>query len=287
MHINFYKDNKKDFANDALDILCESEAQNNVLIKIALGFKNGEDKEDWYCATVKDNNGGIITIAVCTPPHNLVIYETGNKHNAEAINFLARELFNAGYTPPGVLGDQATAEAFAEIYAEIADKNKKNRMTLNAMQLFEVSKIKPAPGYMREIIEEDIYFVPYWIDGFHIDCNIQPQGNLSDNIETFKNNLGKNKIYIWVDKTPVSMAAFTRETFNGAVIARVYTPPFYRGNGYCTALMAQLSQNLLDRGYKYCCLFADADYPESNKVYLKVGYKNICLYSEIKFEDKV
>lgn len=43
---------------------------------------------------------------------------------------------------------------------------------------------------------------------------------------------------------------------------------------------------LLGRGYQYCCLFADADY-HAIKIYQKVGYKNICLYREIKFEDKI
>ena len=287
MKIEFYRDNKKDFADDTLDIFRANEVQNNILIKIALGFKNGDNKEDWYCAAVKDDSGSVSAVAVCTPPHNLVIYETANRHDGEALNFLAREIFNAGYAPPGVFGEQVTAEMFAESYAKIAGKNKKIDKTLNAMQLFEVSKINPAPGFMREIIEEDIYFVPYWENEFHVDCHVNPWNRLADTIEAFKNELGKGKHYIWVDKTSVSQAVFVRENFSGATISKVYTPPFYRGRGYCTALMARLSRDLLDRGYKYCCLFADADYPESNKVYQKVGYKNICLSREIKFEDKI
>ena len=284
MKIEFYKDNKKDFANDTLDILRENEVQNAIIIKIAQAYKNGEDKDDWFCASVKDVHGGIILSACCTPPFNIVIYETGNKHDGAAVEFLAKELFNAGYNPPGVSGEKISAEMFADSYAKIAGKSKRIHMNLNAMQLSEVAKIDCAPGFMREIAEEDIYFLPYWEKEFHIECNEQPWTTLSDAAGSFMYMLNKNRQFVWFDKTPVSTATFVRENFDGATISKVYTPPFYRNKNYSTSLMAQLSQNLLDRGYKYCCLFADADYPASNKVYQKIGYRNVCLYQEIKFE---
>jgi hypothetical protein len=170
MKIEFYRENKKDFADDTLDILRESEAQNRILIKNTLMCKNGEDKEDWYCATVKDDNGGIILSAICTPPYNITIFETRNQHNAEAVNLLAKELFSAGYNPPGVLAEQVTSEMFTESYAQITGKSKKIFMTMNVMQLFEVSKIDYAPGFMREITQDDIYYIPYWDVAFSIEC---------------------------------------------------------------------------------------------------------------------
>lgn len=284
MKVEFYTDNKKDFADDTLELLRENEVQNSIMVKIATRFKNGEDNKDWYCAAVKDGNGCVILSACCTPPYNIVMYETGNKHDGEAINFLASEMFHAGYTLPGVTGEKVTAELFAESYANIADKKTSVQKTLNVMQLFEVAKIDFAPGFMRETVEEDIYFLPYWEAEFHVDCNADIWIKLPNTIENFKNDAGKSKQYIWFDKTPVSTAKFQRENFSGAVISNVYTPPFYRNKNYCTSLMAQLSRNLLDRGYTYCCLFADADYPVSNKVYQKVGFRNVCLYREIKFE---
>ena len=284
MKTEFYTNNKNDFADDTLDILSENEVQNSIMIKIATGFKNGENKDDWFCATVKDDNGGVLLSACCTPPYNIVMYETKNKHDGEAINMLARELFNAGYNPPGILSEKVTAEMFAESYAKVSGKNKKVHMTMNVMQLFEVLKIDYAPGFMREIVDGDIYYIPYWEMSFYGECNVELWTKLSDTIERFQNRLGKNKHYIWFDKTPVSQAVFVGENLSGAKISEVYTPPFYRNKGYCTSLMAQLSQNLLDRGYKYCCLFADADYPVSNKVYQKIGFRDVCLYQEMKFE---
>ena len=248
--------------------------------------QNGEAGNDWYCAAVKDNNGSIILSAICTPPYNILIYETGNKHDSAAVDLLACELFNVGYNPPGVLSEQTTANAFAESYAKLIDKKTRIHVTLNLMQLFEVTKIDFASGFMREAVEDDIYFLPYWHKEFCIECGIDLWKTLNDMLDAFKHRLGKNMQYLWIDNgVPVSAAAFNRESFDGAVVGGVYTPPIYRGKGYCTALMAQLSQNLLDRGYKYCCLFADADYPLSNKVYQKVGYKDICLYRDIRFEE--
>jgi len=79
------------------------------------------------------------------------------------------------------------------------------------------------------------------------------------------------------------MAVSGRNTQNGAVVTNVYTPPHYRGKGYATSVVAQLSKDLLERGNKFCCLFADALNPISCGVYRKIGYKDVCVYDEIKF----
>jgi predicted GNAT family acetyltransferase len=48
--------------------------------------------------------------------------------------------------------------------------------------------------------------------------------------------------------------------------------------------VSQLSQNLLLKGWKFCCLFADLSNEISNAVYLKIGYKPVCDYDEYAFD---
>jgi predicted GNAT family acetyltransferase len=156
-------------------------------------------------------------------------------------------------------------------------------MTLNAMQLNKLSEVSFAEGYLREITEDDLCYLPYWTNAFEVDCNIRVC-EIVGSYDRFKNQIGKNTDYLWIDKIPVAMAGSISRMMNGAKIGRVYTPPFNRNKGYSTSCVWHLSKMLLDEGNKFVSLFADADYPVSNKVYQKIGFRNVCLYREIKFE---
>src|SRR4029079_1190512 len=58
----------------------------------------------------------------------------------------------------------------------------------------------------------------------------------------------QGQIWIWEDAGAVAFAGWTHATPDAARIAPVYTPPEARGHGYATALVADLSQALLDQG---------------------------------------
>jgi len=283
MKTEFYNNNPSGFWSDTIDILVENEAQNAIIIKCAQKFKDGEGADDWYCATIKGNNGEVILTAMCTPPFNVVIYGTGNRHDKKAVNLLVKELLNSGLTLNGVTGEKVLAGMFSECYTSLTNKNSHIKVRLNSMVLKELSDIDFSPGYLREITEEDLCFLPYWIKEFAVDCHLDV-GDIAGYAESVKGQTSKNLLYVWVDKVPVSMAGLGNPMPNGAHIGRVYTPPHYRNKGYGTACVWHLSKLLLDKGNKFVSLFADADYPVSNKVYQKIGFRNVCLYQEIKFE---
>jgi len=284
MKVQFYKNDTESFLNDTHDILLEHEAQNSILISNAYRGKDSNyNTENWFCATVKDDNGSVLASAMCTPPFNIIVYETGNKHDESTVNILAQELFDAGYILPGITGEKVTSEIFAEYYSKLVQKNIRIHKNLNAMQLDNLSEIDFAPGYLREITEEDLYYTPYWERGFINDCQLG-DGDIIFIAEKHKSMVGQNVLYVWIDKNPVSMAGNVRSMTNGATIGRVYTPPFYRNKGYCTACVWHLSKIMLDQGNKFVSLYADADNPVSNKIYQKIGFGNVCLYQEIRFE---
>lgn len=100
---------------DTLDILLENEVQNN----LPISFTNHKtaDTSSWLLASVKDDNGSILLNAACTPPFNIVLYETGNKPNDTAVKRLSDELKSIGFDLPGVLAEQNLARRFAEMHA--------------------------------------------------------------------------------------------------------------------------------------------------------------------------
>ena len=268
----------KPFADDALEILLENEVQNN----LPLSFINNAvaNTSKWLLGTVKDADGGVVLVAVCTPPFNIILYETGNKPNDSAVKLLVEEIKSMGFAIPGVLGLQNLARRFAEEYA--GGKNYYRHLTMNIMRLNTVNDIEKASGRRRELRDDDLYFVPFWERAFSEDCGTEAY-DIPTIVERVKTRLGKNIHFIWEDGYPVSQAVHGRSTQNGAVVNMVYTPPHYRNKHYASSVVAELSGILLDRGNKYCCLFADAANPISCGIYRKIGYYDLCVYDEIRF----
>lgn len=64
---------------------------------------------------------------------------------------------------------------------------------------------------------------------------------------------------------PVSMVGYAKVTKTAISIFYVYTPPYYRGKGYATSCVAQISQMALD-------------------IYRNIGYKAVCDSLMVRFE---
>jgi len=81
-----------------------------------------------------------------------------------------------------------------------------------------------------------------------------------------------------------SMAAGARPTGKGITLNLVYTPKDLRRKGFATALVADLSRIFLEEGYRFCTLFTDLDFPTSNHIYQRIGYRPVSDFLEIGFE---
>jgi predicted GNAT family acetyltransferase len=82
----------------------------------------------------------------------------------------------------------------------------------------------------------------------------------------------------------VAVSGWGGPTPNGIRIGPVYTPPELRGRGYGTALVADLSQKLLDRGRRFCFLYTDLANPTSNALYERIGYVRVCESAMVAFD---
>jgi predicted GNAT family acetyltransferase len=91
-------------------------------------------------------------------------------------------------------------------------------------------------------------------------------------------------LVLWDDDGPASLAGFGGHTPNGIRIGPVYTPPERRGRGYASALVAELSAELLSQGRRFCFLYTDLADPTANRIYERIGYERVCESAEIAFE---
>ena len=275
-------DTTEAFADDVLEILLENEAQNNHPINIAL--TKDEDSSSWLLGSIKDEKGSIVLVTARMSPFNMVLYETGNKPNKAATKLLSDELKAMGYALPGVMAEQGLSQRFAEDYMGSSTKDGVacHSFAMSLMYLDAVNAIDRAPGYSRELQEDDLFFAPYWARAFSEDAHVDTF-DYPEMVEMLRKRLNKDVHYFWIDGHPVSQAVNGRNTINGAVVNSVYTPPNFRGSGYASSVVAELSQNLLERGNRFCCLFADTKNPVSCGIYRKIGYRDLCLFEEIKF----
>jgi len=260
--------------------LMQNEAQNLVpLGNIIIGHE-GKDKmgwrdpAHWFMATVSDESGILLT-AIMTPPHNVALYATDNIVNPAAIDCLITGMAD---TPiPGVLAEKTLAETFAAAYTAPRGMTYKIAMDQRIYELTEVNPQIPKIGNIRLLEEKDMPFFPYWQEAFGAagvyGTRTMPEPT---DIDLYRYHLNSKMIYILeVDGIPATVAGFSRAMQNVIGVGRVYTPPYYRGRGYATSCVAQVSQIALDKGFAKCVLYTDLANPTSNSIYQKIGYRPI------------
>ena len=278
-----------EFYNDTYDVLMCHETQNMIpLGNIIIGHE-GKDKTDWrdpinwLMATVYDG-GSIQLIAIMTPPHNITLYARDNLINPKAINCLLDGLTD--YEIPGVTTEKTLAEYFANEY--IARKDLTFEISMN-QRIYELTSVNPNIkkfGNVRLLDEKDMPYFPYWAEAFN-SANIygKTEMQIPQSADPYSYRLSTKKLYVLEDNgIPVSMAGFTREMQTAIGVAFVYTPPYWRGKGYATSCVAQISQIALDNGFSRCVLYTDLSNPTSNSIYQKIGYVPICDSLMLKFE---
>ncbi len=288
MQFKLYMD-VHEFYNDTYDVLMRHEAQNMIpLGNIIIGHE-GKDKTDWrdpvnwLMATISDANGIQLT-AIMTPPHNITLYATDNIINPKAINCLIDGLKD--HEIPGVTTEKTLAEYFAEEYTARKGLTFKTTMSQRIYELKAVNPDIKQFGVVRLLDEKDMYFFPYWAEAFSAANSYgKTEMSIPQDGKSYRYRLSTKKLYVLEDNgIPVSMAGYTREMETAIGVTFVYTPPYYRGKGYASSCVAQISQIALDNGFTKCVLYTDLLNPTSNSIYQKIGYTAICDSLMLKFE---
>ena len=288
MHFQLYRDIKT-FYRDAVPVFMRHEAQNLVpLGNVVIGYE-GKDKTgwrdpaDWLMAAVTDG-AGICLTAVMTPPHNLTLYATDNRYDADTIACLVNGLLETGAPVPGVMTENRLAEDFAQAYAAAQSIGYRIHKRQRIYELTEVNPAVAAIGTLRPAQESDMAFLPYWLEAFNGDC-AGGDFRVQSSAENYRYFIDPHRLLILEDGgTPVSMARCAREIQTVCGVGYVYTPPYLRGRGYASACVAAVSRLILARGFTKCVLYTDLANPISNSIYQKIGYVPICDSLEIRFD---
>ncbi|MBZ0292215.1 MAG: GNAT family N-acetyltransferase [Anaerolineae bacterium] len=267
------------FESAAQPFLLRHEADNNLPLGLISNLKHDPlqyGSVPPYMIVVRDV-GEIVAVALRTPPHFLVLAQMDNTTPIPLI--LPDVISEFGTDIPGLLGPSKISAAAVEMWQAQTGIGYERIMAERAYQLEKVNPVAEVPGSMRPIKQSDRDLLVEWIYDFAIEANLPEGGDRAGaeaGIERALSGKGR-RYYVWeVESQPVSLAGCTGETPNGIRIGPVYTPLDARRKGYATALVAHLSQLLLDEGRRYCFLFTDLSNGTSNHIYQEIGYQPVC-----------
>ncbi len=262
------------FLSRARSWLLQAEAENNLILGIALEYAAVADRSTpepadgpWF-ATLVDAGGAIAGCAFRTAPHKVGL----TRLPIEAAPTLAAAIADRFQHVPGFLGPGDVAERVATAWVALRGGRQVPGMRQRIYRVDTVSPPAGVRGRLREATQADLPLALAWGDDFARESGAHFQPSAAA-VTTW---ITDGRLLLWeVDREPVSMAIARGATPHGIRVGYVYTPPSHRRAGYASALVARLSQRMLDDGYRFCVLYTDLSNPTSNAIYVRIGYRPV------------
>ena len=181
-------------------------------------------------------------------------------------------IVDQGVNLPGVNGVAATAARFAGQWTE---RTKSAAAPTQGNRIYEVTRLVPSravPGACRTAEARDRELLIEWFDEFGQEAmGERPSGNTAALVDY---RLGHGQLFVWEDGQSVSLTGVSAPVAGVARVGPVYTPPSHRSRGYASALVRQVSGDVLAGGDR-CILYTDLANPTSNSVYRALGYRAV------------
>lgn len=219
----------------------------------------------WFASV--ESNGSPVGACLQTPPRHLLISNMAQ----DACEVLGHWLLGSGMQIPGVNGPARSAEAVARVWQDAGVET----ALLARMRAYRLDDVKPVlrpGGAPRRAAGDDLPCVRVWYEAFRDEA--VPHDDF-DPAQAAQQALDEGRLWLWDDAGEVcAMAGFSFGIQDGAGVAPVYTPQARRGRGYASALVAHMSQWLLDQGAAYCCLYADSSNLTAQRIYARMGYRS-------------
>lgn len=274
-------ENVQSFLEAAGPVLLRDEARHNLIFGICstLTEEPAAYPTAHFWTVVSD--GEPVLAMLMTPPFNIVVSQPAE---LAAPAFAARALVDHGISLPGVTGALPEVDRFAEAWESLSGAARRLRMAQGIYAVRSVRLPGAVEGGMRLATIDDRTLLVGWFEAFAAESLPEgaPHQEVEDAVDRRLRSSGG--FALWEDGEVVSLSGFGGESPHGIRIGPVYTPPPLRRRGYASALVAQLSRQLLDAGRDYCFLYTDLANPTSNRIYMDVGYELVCESADYSFQ---
>ncbi len=275
--------NVKAFSDAVEPYLLRDECVNGLMLGICqrLVAEPGFDGEQPLLATVTSGDA-LHAAALRTPPRKNMHVFAADADSPCGLDVLACCLHDSGAEVPAAFAPTPIAKAFAAEWTRVSGTTPRDGTHQRVHRLESVNHPNYPPGAMRPATSDDMDLVREWTAGFMQDCFHKPPDEQT--YTEAKKRVATGTLFFWDDGEPRAMAARNRPTATGECVSFVYTPPENRNHGYASAVVARLSQQILDEGKAFCTLFTDLGNPTSNSIYRKIGYVGVADFLDINFD---
>ncbi len=265
----------KEFKTRVFDFLLENEAENCLLLGLLEGMESNPGRYPVAYFWAVTSNDKVVGAAWMTPPFPLGL----TTMPPEGLALLRDAVREISHQPSQVIGPNEGSLQFKTLWAKLDRSHIKSpKMAQRIFQLTEVLPPRKTTGLMRVATENDLDLLIDWNIRFAQDCGMSydPSSAKSSAKDDAVRAINRKNRHLWcIDGEPVAMASADGKTPRGIRISWVYTPNKFRGRGYASAAVAELSQKMLDEGRDFCFLYTDLANPTSNSIYQKIGYKPV------------
>lgn len=260
------------FLNQAHDILYSHEAEYGLLLGLCeLKLKKLGQPDDYKYFLIKKNHQ-IVGAAVLSEK-NLILTTTP----APYLQILAQYFQKEKISIPGVVGNSFSTETFARVWSLLDQKKYFLAMAQKIYQLEKVLMPSNDSCHLDLAKKEDEERTTELFHGFCLEALPNEKHDYEALKKFVSGKIANQEIYVLRDQSGalVSMNYVGRPTKNGISVSGVFTPKELRGRGYASILVALTSQKMLDQGKKFCFLYTDVSNPTSNRIYQKMGYREV------------
>jgi predicted GNAT family acetyltransferase len=265
------------------DFLSAREAEHNLILGLSSRLRIDPrlyGEEPYFAVALGGDR--IVAVTMRTSPHNLIVSEVDDD---QALAPLADDALDAFGSLPGVGGPRAAVERFVQLWQERTGAAPRVVMRLRIYRAEHVERPGGVPGALRPYEARDRELVISWMDAFVDEAMVEPPPETSAEWLERRDADPESGIVIWeVDRGVVSMGGYGGLTPNGIRIGPIYTPRDQRRRGYGSALTADLTHMLLERGRRFCFLYTDLANPTSNSIYQQIGYRPVSDSDQWAFE---
>ena len=270
MNIKIYN-TPGEFLEENRVFLQEHEAECQLNLGNAAAHRDDPCRPGLLFGRCEEENRGVLLFGN-TLPWNLCINSIpGDPAALSAAVLLAEYLQQENIEITGINASKALCNAFFSAYS----KPYQVRLGMDIMVQKKLIEPPAVPGTVRKATLSDLDTAADWAYAFQKEA-LHEDADPAAMREKFQTTIQEGKVYLMEtpDGTLVSMAATTARSMpHGVGISWVYTPPEYRGKGYCQNTVAQICREVFSEGYDYCTLFVDKANPISNRVYQKIGFE--------------
>lgn len=251
-----------DFVDLAAPFLSRHEAEHGLMLGVAMADPAPAPDAYWGLAM----DGTSVGAAALRTDTKLILSREGVPG---AMAALAADASSARTWQ--VLGPPASVQQFAAASGRAWSA----RMSQGIYECRDVVTPRGVSGIRRIARADDRELLSEWSRRLHSEAlGEDVTGN--EAIERVDGHISRCSLHVWEDGgRVVSVAAAVAPTPHGIRINNVYTPPELRGRGYAGALVAALTQNVLDSGRDFAFLHTDLSNPTSNALYVRIGYRRV------------